>query len=148
MPNLFPVETGSPDPLDATRTPVKFRRSFRFDFDKGEFVVDGGNRVTESEGVDAWLEWCKKALMTPRYRYLAYTRSYGQEFDDLIARHLSRAANEAEIKRIAAECLMLDTRTKSVENFTFAWEGDVVYFTCEVSNVRGETGTIEGKVVI
>jgi hypothetical protein len=43
---------------------------------------------------------------------------------------------------------MVDPRTAAVENFSFEWEGDTVKFTCEVSNVRGETGTIGGSVVV
>ncbi|HOV80184.1 MAG TPA: DUF2634 domain-containing protein, partial [Bacillota bacterium] len=127
---------------------VKFGRSWRFDFDAGEFVMTPTGRVAEIRDTDAWLEWCKKALQTARYRYLVYSRNYGQEFDDLIGRHLTRAGNESEIKRIVTECLMVDPRTAAVENFTFRWEGDQCYFTCEVSNVRGETGTVSGSVVI
>jgi hypothetical protein len=111
-------------------------------------VLTPTGKVAESTGADAWLEWCQKALLTERYRYLAYSRQYGQEFDDLMARHLSRAANESEIQRITRETLMVDPRTASVDRFTFRWEGDAVYFTCVVTNVRGERGTVTGMVVI
>lgn len=85
--------------------------------------------VAQTPGMEAWLEWCRKAVRTARYRYMAYTRDYGQEFDDLIARHLSRAGNEAEIKRMATEALMVDPRTAKVSDFSFEWRNDVVYFT-------------------
>lgn len=150
MPNLYPTEevTATSEVTEVSASEVQFGRSWKFDFDAGEFVLTPTGKVQETEDVDAWLEWCQKALQTARYRYLAYGRNYGQEFDDLIGRHLTRAGNESEIKRIVTECLMVDPRTASVENFTFTWEGDVVKFTCEVSNVRGETGTISGEVVI
>lgn len=150
MPNLFPTEevTATPEVTEIPANQVQFGRSWKFDFEAGEFVLTPTGKVQETEDVDAWLEWCKKALQTARYRYLAYSRNYGQEFEDLIGRHLTRAGNESEIKRIVTECLMVDPRTAAVENFTFTWEGDQCYFTCEVSNVRGETGTVSGSVVI
>jgi len=150
MPNLFPTEeiTATPEMIEASVSPVQFRRSWKFDFDAGEFVLTPTGKMQETEGADAWLEWCCKALMTARYRYLVYSRNYGQEFEDLIGRGLTREVIESEIKRIATECLMVDPRTAAVENFSFEWEGDTCRFTCEVSNVRGETGTVNGSVVI
>lgn len=150
MPNLFPVKDVTPLP-ELNVTPanhIQFGRSWRFDFDNGDFVLTPTGKVAEIQGVDAWLEWCKKALMTARYRFLVYSRNYGQEFDDLISRHLNRAGNESEIKRIATECLMADPRTAAVDNFTFRWDGDQCFFTCKVSNVRGENGNLNGNVVI
>ncbi|AYO30798.1 DUF2634 domain-containing protein [Biomaibacter acetigenes] len=149
MPNLFPTEEVQAQPETVeTASEVSFGKSWRFDFDKGEFVLTPAGKVAETSDVDAWLEWCRKALMTARYQHLIYSRNYGQEFDDLISRHLNREGNESEIKRIVTETLMVDPRTVAVENFTFQWEGDTVYFTCEVSNVRGETETLHGSVVI
>jgi hypothetical protein len=149
MPNLFPTEEMQVTPeTETTASQVPFGKSWRFDFDAGDFVLSPTGRVAEIQDVDAWLEWCRKALFTERYRYLVYGRQYGQEFGDLISRHLTRAGNESEIKRIATETLMVDSRTASVGHFTFNWEGDRCYFTCDLSNVRGETGTIKGSVVI
>ncbi len=150
MANLYPTTTSTTTTeLPETQTSqVQFGKSWRFDFDSGDFVLTPAGRVAGCGDEEAWLEWCRKALMTARYRYLVYSRNYGQEFDDLISRHLTRAGNESEIKRIATECLMVDPRTEAVESFTFTWEGDQCFFTCEVSNVRGETGTISGSVVI
>ncbi|MBE3576872.1 MAG: DUF2634 domain-containing protein [Limnochordales bacterium] len=148
MPNLFPTEPPSLQPAPPVSKIVPFGRSWRFDFAKGEFVLTPTGRVAESHGADAWLEWCQKALLTERYRYLAYSDQYGQEYEDLMARHLTRAANESEIQRITRETLMVDPRTASVDHFVFEWDGDTVRFTCEVTNVRGEKGVVTGMVVI
>lgn len=147
--SLFPIDmpVAEVEPV-ADAGQVSFGRSWRFDFAAGDFVLTPSGAVAGADYFDAWLQWCRKALVTERYRYLAYTRAYGQEFEDLIVRHLSRAANESEIRRMVTECLMLDPRTAAVENFTFEWDGDVCYFTCEISNVRGETGTVSSEVVI
>lgn len=150
MPNLFPIGEDIQAQVKTTDTfsNVRFGKSWRFDFEKGEFVLTPTGKVAETSDVEAWLEWCRKALITARYRYPIYSRDYGHEFDDLISRHLNKEGNESEIKRIVRETLMVDPRTASVDNFNFRWEGDTVYFTCEVTNVRGESRTVGGQVVI
>ena len=144
MPSLFPTEEVEGKPLfsEGRTPPVKFGRSWRFDFERGEFLQAPTGRVIRSANAIAWVEWCQKAVMTPRYRHLVYTRLYGQEYEDLIARQLTRGANELEIKRITEECLKVDPRTSSVDKFNFEWAGDSVYFSCEVTSVRGDTGVI------
>jgi len=126
---------------------ASFGSSVRFDFDAGEFVLTPTGRIAVAEDTEAWLQWCAKALLTERYRYLVYSRSYGQEFDSLMGEGLPREAAESEISRIATETLMADPRTASVRNFSFSWERDQCNFTCEVTNVREETGTVQGSVV-
>ena len=149
MNNLFPTEeiTQAVEPEEPVLNEIRFGRSWRFDFEKGDFVMTPTGKVIESKDVEAWLEWCQKALRTIRYRFVVYSRNYGQEFEDLIGRGFSHQAQESEIKRIATECLMVDLRTAAVENFIFEWKEDQCFFSCMVSNVRGETGIINGSVV-
>lgn len=150
MPSLFPTQTVEPRPETAEikAGPVKFGKSWRFDFDRGDFVMTPTGRVAEAAYTDAWAEWCKKALLTERYRYLVYSRNHGQEFEGLITRGLTRAGNELEIKRIATQCLMVDPRTRSVGNFTFRWEYDACIFSCQVASIHNEEVKINGSVVI
>ncbi|SFA83258.1 Protein of unknown function [Cohnella sp. OV330] len=149
MADLFPTATiGAevlPDAPEASG--ASFGRSWRFDFDAGEFVLTPTGKIAGSQDTDAWLEWCRKALATERYRHLVYSRLYGQEFESLIGLGLSRAAVESEIARIASETLLADPRTARVGGFTFAWQGDACSFVCSVTSVREEAGTIEGSVV-
>ena len=148
MPRLFPSEAVTPIPeADETKvTTVQFNRSWRFDFDKGDFVLTPTGRVAETTGLEAYIEWCKKALITPRYRHLIYSRNYGSEFDDLISRGLSREAIESEIKRMATEALMVDPRTATVKNFVFGWQEDAVYFTCSITTAQGDRTTVSSHV--
>lgn len=149
MPNLFPTE-GSAAVLPETQnkaSQVKFGRSWRFDFEAGDFITSPTGKTMVATEEDAWLEWCQKAILTERYKYLIYSRQYGQEFADLIRRNLPRAANESEIKRIVTEALKVDQRTASVDNFTFTWDGDQCFFTCLVTSIRGTSGQLTGKVV-
>lgn len=150
MPNLFPEGTNLISDASQTSqdtTAVTFGRSWSFDFENGDFVQTPTGKVANIQDEDAWLEWCQKSIMTDRYMYLIYGRNYGQEYKDLIRRNLSRAGNESEIKRITTECLMVDPRTASVDNFIFNWESDGCYFTCDIYSVRGTSGQVTGKVV-
>lgn len=152
MPNLFPVESDGPGSGNGASEEiaggtVRFGRSWRFDYDKGDFVVTPTGQIATCTDTDAWVEWCKKALRTERYTYLIYSRNYGQEFDELIPRNLTRKANELEIIRITTETLKTDPRTGSVGGFSFAWENGRCTFQCEITNVRGQKWTIDGSVV-
>lgn len=156
MPNLFPLMgagAGSGSDSGALlaaskRGTVQFGRSPKFDHSLGEFVTTPTGKIAECSDTDAWLEWCQKALRARRYTHLAYSRAYGQEYDDLIARHLSRQANEMEILRITTETLKVDPRTADVRHFTFDWNNDQCSFQCEIVNMRGEQKNIKGSVVI
>ena len=149
MANLFPddVSVITADPIEET-VEIKFGRSYAFDFAKGDFKVSPSGKVIETEGFDAWVEWCMKAMQTARYRYLIYSRLHGQEFDDLIQRHLTRGGNESEIQRITTETLMRDPRTASVDNFTFNWKDDAVYFECDITSVLGENARVGNTVEV
>ncbi|NJJ37815.1 DUF2634 domain-containing protein [Paenibacillus apii] len=147
MSNLFPEETtwSAADPAGTTSPEVSFGRSWRFDYEAGDFVMTPTRKVATADDKTAWVEWCKKALLTPRYRHVVYSRDHGQEFDDLIGRGYSKAVQESEIQRIVTETLMVDPRTENVSNFSFAWDGDTCQFACDITNVREETETIEGR---
>lgn len=153
MPNLFPL-TGTGDselPLvgaGTRRGAVEFGRSPKFDYTLGEFVLTQTGKIAQCSDSEAWMLWCQKALLTQRYTYLAYSRAYGQEFEDLIARQLSKPANEMEIARITKETLMVDPRTASVDHFTWTWNQSECSFQCQITNVRGDKKIIEGNVVI
>ncbi|THF78021.1 DUF2634 domain-containing protein [Cohnella fermenti] len=149
MASLFPeAETAEDAAAAATgEEEIVFGRSPRFDYLAGDFVRTPTGRIAEADGTEAWLEWCAKALLTERYKYLVYSRGYGQEFDGLIGLNLSREAVQSEIARIATETLMADPRTAAVGNFVFEWEKERVAFSCEARNAREETGTVQGSVV-
>ena len=146
MPSLFPSESINATPEIATKSAVSFGKSWVFDFDKGDFVLSPTGKVVEADGVEAYRQWAHKTLLTPRYRHPIYSRNYGQEFEDLLRRNLTRAGNESEIKRMVTEALMVDPRTASVGDFTFDWQDDAVYFTCIVTTAQGEQVQVSGQV--
>lgn len=147
VPNLFPDDIGwsGADGAGTTDAEVTFGRSWRFDFEAGDFIMTPTRKVAAADEKEAWVQWCKKALLTPRYRHVIYSRNHGQEFDDLIGRGYSKAVQESEIQRIVTETLMVDPRTASVRNFVFTWADDACSFSCSITNVREESENIEGR---
>lgn len=150
MANIFPEEIeddwAEGETEESENDEVSFGRSWRFDFDSGDFVMTPTRKVAAADETAAWVMWCQKAIRTPRYRHLIYSRGHGEEFDELIGKGYSRDVQESEIRRMVTEALMVDPRTASVGEFTFEWRNDACYFTCRISNVRDEGAVLEGSV--
>ncbi|MDU2243082.1 MAG: DUF2634 domain-containing protein [Paenibacillus sp.] len=152
MANLFPEAVGDSwlaaglDEQESVGDAVAFGRSWRFDFDAGEFVMTPTGKIAPADEIAAWKMCCEKAIRTPRYRHLIYSRAYGQEFEELIGQGYSRAVQESEIRRIATETLMVDPRTLSVDGFVFDWREDGCRFACRVKNIREDELLVEGSV--
>lgn len=147
MPNLFPTQRSN-SIEEQTSAPVKFGRSWMFDFDTGDFVLSPTGKVAVSTGIEAYGEWCQKALLTPRYRHIIYSRLYGSDLEEMIGKGFPRAVAESEIKRIVTETLKVDARTKDVQNFSYIWAEDAVEFTCDVITVNSDVIQTGAKVVM
>ena len=146
MPNLFPIGEEVVSTETSEQQIRTYSRSWKFDFDKGDFVLDPTGRVVEADSYTAWVQWCQKTLLTQRYRYLAYSSDYGSEYENLIGKPYTRAAIESEIQRMTKEALLVNPYTQSVDNFTFEWKDDSVYFTCTITSALGETATISRNI--
>lgn len=149
MPDLFPtVGTAEATYIDeAASDTVNYGKTVQFDFEKHEFILSPTGRQKTVTSSDAWGEWCVKALCSERYKYLIYSDNYGEEIDTLLGKSYPRKVVESEIRRMVKDCLMVDKRTASVDNFKFTWIDDGIMFSCDVKNTIGETMTISRKVV-
>ena len=149
MANLFPV-TALPDPelQDAQSQETIFGRNVELNYENEEFALSPTGRQYPLDETDSWVEWCVKALSTPRYQHLIYSDNYGSEFYTLIGKSFSHEFAESEIRRMAQECLLADSRTANVDNFQFEWIDDGVMFTCRIVSARGDTKYLGGKVVL
>lgn len=129
MPNLFPKDPEAAVLVADTETdeaPVTgYRRSVYFDFAKGDFVRDGANRLVESSGTEAWIQWCIKCLQTQRYAHLAYSTDYGIDYETVFS-CTTRAEAENELTREITEALGADPyeRLSYIESMTFEWLDD------------------------
>lgn len=149
MANLFPTESVSGLAIDQeASTQVTFGRGWKFDFDVGEFVTSPTGRMAPATELEAFREWCQKALLTPRYRHVIYSRNYGHEFDELMGQGYPKPVVESEIERIVRDTLKVDPRTGDVSGFEFAWEGDKLFFSCNVTTVNSNRFAVSSEVVI
>ncbi|ANF95980.1 DUF2634 domain-containing protein [Paenibacillus bovis] len=152
MANLFPdtddfIWGDEQTAADADSTEVIFGRSWRYDYDAGDFVMTPSGRVAVADEKEAWVQWCHKAILTPRYRHVIYSRDYGSELEELIGSALGRAVMESEITRMVSEALLMDERTASVDQFTFTWSEDHCMMSCRITNVQDDTEILESEVI-
>ena len=85
MANLYPVFK-VPTILEETQNNEGiYKGSSYFDFETGDFRMDGGGRVVPSSGFDAWKQWCIKTIATQRRAYYNYTNGLGIEGEEAMA---------------------------------------------------------------
>ena len=144
MPNLYP--TFEPPTIVEQEQPQlapEYPKSYLFDFEKGDFVLDGAGRIVIADGHRAWVQWCVKTVLTERFAYLAYSWNYGAEVEQAI-KQPDRALVEMEIERTITEALLVDPRTELVRDFAFRWHADELYVSFTAVPVIGEPARIEG----
>lgn len=143
MPNLYPVfEMPELIEQQQAQSEPEYPKSYLFDFEKGDFVLDGAGRIVIADGHRTWVQWCIKAVMTERFAYLAYSQNYGTEIDTAL-KQPSRQAVEAELERTITEALLVDPRTEMVRDFQFTWKGDQLEVAFTAVPVVGEPEQLE-----
>lgn len=126
MPNLFPEgyenETVAPTEI-GSKTPIGYKVSAMFDYEKGDFVRNGQNQVLTASGIDTWKAWCTNAVLTERYAYLAYSSDFGVEIEEAMKAE-TRDKAESLLTRTITESLMADPyqRTHFVKSITYHWD--------------------------
>lgn len=142
MPNLFPV-IESPEQIGASsQYDQRYKRSWRWDFEAGDFARDGANRVPVCGGLEAYRTWCMKAVSTERKTCLAYTDEIGAEIEAAF-RKPSQRAQESAIERTIKETLMTNPRTEYVRDFSFFWASDTVSVSFEVKGIDYDSFRLE-----
>jgi hypothetical protein len=145
MPDLYPT-FDVPALVEAEpSTAVRYPKSWLFDMEKGDFVLDGSGRVVEADGLTAWAQWCIKAVSTIRLAYLAYGPNYGCDSGN-VERQPNRKAAEAELERVITEALIVDSRTEAIRDFTFRWSGDEVHVSFTAVPVIGDAQRLEVRL--
>ena len=79
---------------------------YAFDFEKNCLLKNEAGQNYYVYGNEALKIWIYKALMTPRYRHLAYTEDFGNEMFDLVAQSIDKDVLALELKRYITEALM------------------------------------------
>lgn len=143
MASLYPVFEAPAMMEKKTTMAVVYGKSVRFNFSTFDFEMDGGHHMIETNGQDTWIQWCLKALITKRRVYAVYSNNYGSEADDSL-KLPTRAAVESEVRRDFTETLMVDPRTKSVQDFVFTWgNGDALGVSLMIYPTVGDPSRLE-----
>lgn len=116
---------------------TQYKRSMKWDVEKGDFVRDGANRVQESSGYESFMIWCFKIAQTERYACLAYPEDIGVEMEPIVAEDDHDIA-ESMVERTITDALMVNPRTESVSDFEFIWNGDELHCTFQVKGIEWE----------
>jgi len=97
------------------------------------------------DGLDAIKQFIRKAIATPRYRFMIYDGQYGCELDSFIGQDMPLALLRSNIPRIIREALIYDDRIRDVHSFEIRLEEQSLYVSFAVST---ELGTISQEVTI
>ena len=142
--NLYPVfdvPGASRDALDKTQ----YKPAPMFDFEAGDFIRDGANRVMMCDGREGYRQWCYKVLKTPKMRCLAYS-DVGIEEESAMAQP-TRQAVESAFERTITEALLKNPVTQRVKDFSFAWTGDMLSISFQVQAKNLAAFTIDLDVM-
>lgn len=123
MPQLFPTFEPPSVAEDVQTNGPQYLDSLLFDFESGDFVLDGTGRLMIADGHTSWVQWCQKAVITERFAYLIYGTNFGSEIRRTVREH-DRKAAESWIEREITEAITIDSRSEMVRDFKFSWSGD------------------------
>lgn len=116
----------------ATTDEATYLPGLKFDTD---LVLNGGGNIVICEPDEAWLNWCKKALATPRYQCDDYSDQMGVDVEAAFSA-TSRAEAEEILRSEIKGALEADPygRTAHVDSINFNWIApDAVEASTEIS---------------
>jgi hypothetical protein len=96
--NLFPVFDVPAQLAGDMQTEEKYKPAPQWDFEKGDFVTNGENRIIYGSGYDAWVLWCIKTILTQRWAHAAYSGNAGIEAEEAF-KEPDRQAQESAFER-------------------------------------------------
>ncbi|RAT95924.1 DUF2634 domain-containing protein [Brevibacillus sp. Leaf182] len=125
--SIFPVFPVIDDSPAQELRPIKnVLRTYKFDFETGQFAVRPDGKSIMIDGEEALLQKATKALRTDRYMFSIYSSDYGNELKELIRSDGTRAWKQAEAKRLVQEALEYLYGIERCENFSFEWVGNTM----------------------
>lgn len=128
-----------PIPSIARNNITKYPKTLAFDFEKGEFKVNGKGDLMFASPEETCEAWCHKAINIERYSKLSYSNNLGIETNPLEL-YDSTEAKESWLIRTVTETFFADPlkRILSVNGFNFDYtEPDAVELTCIVTLKNG-----------
>lgn len=112
---------------------------YAYDFEKNCLAKDAAGRNYYVYGNDALRIHIYKALMTERFRHLAYSQDYGNEMLSLIGQSMNEEIAKMEVKRYIVEALMYDNDyITELKDFEFEVKESKMSVRFTVLSVYGE----------
>ena len=111
---------------------TEYKEAPYFDFDIGDFVLDGAHRPTRANGKEAFCQWCLKVCATERRTKLAYSDAIGVEIQKAAKECKDIAALQSAIERTITEAILVNPAAELVKDFSFKYEGDHLWVTFTV----------------
>lgn len=116
------------------------KRTFKFDFQTGEFETDiAGNVLMTSNSEEILKQTVDKILHDSRYKFLVYSDNYGNETDYILAQDDIPEVVEMELKRTYTEALIYHPLIARVSDFAFEYENDVMRCSFIVTGKYGDS---------
>lgn len=127
-----------------------------FDYDKGDFIIDGLGAVKIVEDAEAVAHVAVKALQTERGKYELYvnvvdpelSHKYGADIIDVVIRRgLPNDILMLELKNAVKEALIYDPEITAVSNITITLGNGEVEVSADLSTVYDKVLSIEGVLI-
>lgn len=131
---LFPVFQVPEIIEESTEYDSQYKRSVKWDVEKGDFARDGAGRMVECDGREAYMIWCFKTAQTERYTCLAYPPAIGTEMEAALEDDDEETV-ESMVQRTITDALMVNPRTDFVRDFVFSWDGDEMHCSFTVKGI-------------
>lgn len=117
-------------------------KSPSFDFEIGDFVAKDG-KVQMLTGYDALKQWIQKVLKTEKNKYKIYNtdelEKYGVALLELITSKYPIAYIQAQVETIVTEALGKNSDIKSVNNFVFTRDKNLLNCEFDVASIYGKS---------
>lgn len=135
--------------INRTVTPaiISKRSSWKFDFDKLDFVIDGGV-PTLVKGKENVLQWIEKAIVTPRFIHKIYTHAYGNELHLYIGSNLLALAPDDFAEQMLRELIMIHPQVVSIDNFDITYKNGTLDISFEVFTVDDRSAKFSKELII
>ncbi|QAT40827.1 DUF2634 domain-containing protein [Clostridium sp. JN-9] len=112
-------------------------KEYCWDFINNDLLLENG-KPKIVEGIEAIKVWIWKALKTERYRYLAYSWSYGNELNELVGKGLSIEFIRSEVERYLKEALLMNNYIIDIQNVTVTIDESKLNIEFTVATIYGE----------
>ena len=149
MANLFPEEFEDEEELTKENEEEKvtgYHPGYYFDFETGDYKLDGTYSVVGATGVESWEQWCIKCMNTQKGACAAYP-DFGVDYDAAF-RADERDKTESDLASSITDALMADPyeRTTGIESIEFEWGPDYLIVKAIVIGIENVTIDITTRV--